>query len=76
MSRRGRQLRRTKLCHEQIVSSAPVDVFFSANEATMQSVVDAGLAADPEVLVTNTLEIAVPAGNPRDHRSRRLHGLS
>jgi molybdate transport system substrate-binding protein len=49
---------------EQIVSGAPVDVFFSANEATMQSVVDAGLAADPEVLVTNTLQIAVPAGNP------------
>ena len=49
---------------EQVVSGAPVDVFFSANEATMQSVVDAGLAADPEVLVTNTLQIAVPAGNP------------
>ena len=49
---------------EQIISGAPTDVFFSANEATMQSVVDAGLAADPEVLVTNTLQIAVPAGNP------------
>ena len=30
----------------------------------MQSDVDAGLAADPEVLDTNTLQIAVPAGNP------------
>ena len=49
---------------EQIISGAPTDVFFSANEATMQSVVDAGLAVDPGVLVTNTLQIAVPVGNP------------
>lgn len=49
---------------EQIVSGAPADVFASANEPTMQSVVDAGLAADPSVFATNTLEIVVPAGNP------------
>ena len=30
----------------------------------MQSVVDAGMAVDPGVLVTNTLQIAVPVGNP------------
>lgn len=51
---------------EQIISGAPTDVFFSANEATMQSVVDAGLAVDPGVLVTNTLQIAVPVGNPAE----------
>jgi len=49
---------------EQIVAGAPVDVFFSANESTMQRVVDAGLAVDPEVLLGNVLQIAVPAGNP------------
>lgn len=49
---------------EQIVSGAPADLFFSANESTMQTVVDAGLAVDPEVLVTNVLAIAVPTGNP------------
>jgi molybdate transport system substrate-binding protein len=54
---------------EQIVSGAPADVFFAANEATMQTVVDAGLARDPEVLLTNTLQLVVPAGNPADVRS-------
>ena len=49
---------------EQIVSGSPVDVFFSANEATMATVADAGLAVDPEVLLTNVLQIAVPPGNP------------
>ena len=49
---------------EQIVSGSPADVFFSANESTMATVTDAGLAVDPEVLLTNALQIAVPAGNP------------
>jgi molybdate transport system substrate-binding protein len=56
---------------EQIVSGAPADVFFAANEQTMQTVVDAGLAVDPEVLLANTLELVVPAGNPGD-----VHGLA
>lgn len=51
---------------EQVVSGAPVDMFFSADEHTMQTVVDAGLASDPEVLLTNTLQLVVPAGNPGD----------
>jgi molybdate transport system substrate-binding protein len=51
---------------EQIVSGAPADVFFSADEHTMQTVVDAGLGLDPEVLLANTLQLAVPAGNPGD----------
>jgi molybdate transport system substrate-binding protein len=51
---------------EQIVSGAPADVFFAANEATMQAVVDGGLALDPEVLLANTLQLVVPAGNPAD----------
>jgi len=51
---------------EQIVSGAPADVFFAANEATMQTVVDAGLAVDPDVLLANTLQLVVPAGNPGD----------
>ncbi|NYD66996.1 molybdate ABC transporter substrate-binding protein [Agromyces atrinae] len=50
---------------EQITSGAPADVFAAASPATMQTVVDAGDAAgEPEVFVTNMLEIAVPAGNP------------
>ncbi len=48
----------------QIIGGAPVDVFASADENNMNKVVDAGLAQDPQVFATNTLVIAVPAGNP------------
>lgn len=48
----------------QIVEGAPADVFASADEETMASVVEAGLADEPALFATNTLVIAVPAGNP------------
>lgn len=48
----------------QIVEGAPVDVFASADERNMQTVVDEGLASDPQIFATNTLVIAVPAKNP------------
>ena len=48
----------------QIQEAAPADVFASANESNMQKVVDTGeVTADPQVFVTNILEIAVPTGN-------------
>ncbi|WP_243231635.1 molybdate ABC transporter substrate-binding protein [Microbacterium sp. CIAB417] len=53
----------------QIIGGAPVDVFASADENNMNKVVDAGLAQDPQVFATNTLVIAVPAGNPADIES-------
>ncbi|MBA2555259.1 MAG: molybdate ABC transporter substrate-binding protein [Geodermatophilaceae bacterium] len=50
---------------EGIVQAAPADVFASASPTTMQTVVDAGLnAEEPTIFVQNTLQIAVPAGNP------------
>lgn len=49
---------------EQIVQGAPADVFAAASPATMATVTDAGLALDPATFATNTLELAVPAGNP------------
>ncbi len=50
---------------EQIRQGAPADVLATADEATMATVVEAGLAdADPVPFATNTLMIAVPAGNP------------
>ncbi|WP_316298253.1 molybdate ABC transporter substrate-binding protein [Clavibacter michiganensis] len=50
---------------QQIVQGAPADVFASASDATMTTVVDAGeTAADPRVFARNALEIAVPPGNP------------
>jgi molybdate transport system substrate-binding protein len=47
-----------------IAEGAPVDVFASADERSMDVVADAGLAPDPVVFATNVLTIAVPEGNP------------
>ena len=49
---------------EQIASGAPADVFASASPATMDAVVEAGDAKDPQDFVRNSMEIAVPPGNP------------
>ncbi len=50
---------------EQIVNGAPVDVFASADERAMTDVLDAiGLGTDAVVFATNSLGIAVQAGNP------------
>ena len=46
----------------QILEGAPADVFASADEANMEKVADA--AVDPALFATNTLVVAVPAGNP------------
>ncbi|MFK0402439.1 molybdate ABC transporter substrate-binding protein [Microbacterium sp. NPDC090225] len=47
----------------QIGEGAPADVFASADEANMDKAGDA--AVDPELFASNTLVIAVPAGNPK-----------
>ncbi|BDZ55170.1 molybdate ABC transporter substrate-binding protein [Agromyces marinus] len=51
---------------EQIVSGAPADVFAAAAEPPMGVVAGAGLAIDPTLFATNTLQLVVPAGNPAD----------
>jgi molybdate transport system substrate-binding protein len=48
----------------QIVAGAPVDVFASANTATMATVTRAADAGSPQVFAKNVLEIAVPPSNP------------
>jgi molybdate transport system substrate-binding protein len=48
----------------QIVQGAPADVFAAASPATMKTVAAAGAANMPKDFVSNTLEIAVPKGNP------------
>lgn len=49
----------------QLVEGAHADVFASADETTMATVVDAGLVdGAPAVFTTNTLQVVVPAGNP------------
>jgi molybdate transport system substrate-binding protein len=50
---------------EQIAAGAPADVIATADEKSISVVKDAGqLTADPTQFATNTLVIAVPAGNP------------
>ena len=48
----------------QITQGAPADVFASASERTMATVVDSGLAADPRPFARNTMTIVVPPDNP------------
>jgi len=48
----------------QITQGAPVDVFAAASPATMKTVTQSGAADAPTDFVANTLEIAVPKGNP------------
>ena len=50
---------------DQVLAGAPVDVLATANPATMDEVVAAGLVdGEPTVVATNRLAIAVPSGNP------------
>jgi molybdate transport system substrate-binding protein len=52
---------------EQILEGAPSDVFASANTSNMDQVAEAGeLSGEAEIFVTNSLQIAVPTGNPAD----------
>ncbi|MDH6120001.1 molybdate transport system substrate-binding protein [Kitasatospora sp. GAS204A] len=52
---------------QSINSGAPADVFAAASPATMKTVTDAkGTADTPTVFVSNTLEIAVAKGNPKN----------
>jgi molybdate transport system substrate-binding protein len=48
----------------QIIGGAPADVFAAASEAPMTTVTGTGDAGDATIFTTNTLEIAVPVGNP------------
>lgn len=53
----------------QLQEGARADVLATADERNMQTLVDAGLATDPELFATNTLVVAVPADNPADVRT-------
>jgi len=48
----------------QITSGAPADVFASASPTTMDTVVKAGDASNPQNFAKNTMEVAVPPNNP------------
>lgn len=53
----------------QIDQGAPADVFASADESSMQRVVDSKMAdGSPEAFAGNVLEIALPKGNPGEVR--------
>ena len=48
----------------QINQGAPADVFAAASPVTMRTVTDTGGAGTPVNFASNTLQIAVPKGNP------------
>lgn len=48
----------------QVLQGAPADVFAAASPATMKTVSAAGAANTPADFASNTLQIAVPKGNP------------
>jgi len=49
----------------QIQQGAPADVFASADQKNMQTLVTAGLVEPPVTFAKNKLQIAVPAANPK-----------
>jgi molybdate transport system substrate-binding protein len=49
---------------EQIAQGAPADLFASAGPAPIKKVVDSGDLTGPQPFATNSLEVAVPRGNP------------
>ena len=49
---------------QQILEGAPADVFASADTSNMDHVIEGGAASNSSVLVRNSLQIAVPPGNP------------
>jgi molybdate transport system substrate-binding protein len=54
----------------QIEQGADADVFASADEATMDRLTGTDpLVGEPQLFATNTLQIAVPPGNPAEVRS-------
>ena len=49
---------------EQITQGAPIDAFASAGTSSMQPLVDAQAVTDVRAFASNSLQIAVPPGNP------------
>jgi len=49
---------------EQIAQGAPIDVFASAGTTSMQPLIDTERVSDVSAFAANSLEIAVPPGNP------------
>lgn len=48
----------------QIFEGAPADVYISADESNMVEVIESGAATTSTVFARNTMQLAVPAGNP------------
>lgn len=48
-----------------VIGGAPADVVATADDATMQRLVDAGLVGTPRTFARNSLEIVVAPGNPK-----------
>lgn len=54
----------------QVIEGAPADVLATADQATMQTVVEAGLVeGEPQPFATNTLALVTPPANPAGVRT-------
>ena len=56
----------SQLLVTQIENGAPADVFASADEKNMQTLIDQDLVETPQVFAKNQLQIAVAPGNPKN----------
>ena len=55
----------SSLLREQILGGAPADVFAPADQGNMTRIVSAGqVAGDATIFARNSMQVAVPAGNP------------
>ena len=54
---------------QQLLDGSPGDVLITADRATMDRALGAGLVGKPRVVALNSLVMVVPAGNPGDVRS-------
>ena len=52
----------------QVQQAAPADVFASADEAKMDTVLGEGLVTEPETFARNRLVVIVPADDPANIR--------
>lgn len=59
------ELGRSDSIAEGLPARDDINVFASADEPSMQRLVDEGVAVEPEVFARNHVVVAVPSGNPR-----------
>ncbi|KAA0918171.1 substrate-binding domain-containing protein [Dietzia sp. ANT_WB102] len=65
------ELVRSASIAEGLPTRSDINVYASADEESMQRLVDASVAAEPRVFARNHVVVAVPSGNPRQVKGLR-----